>query len=62
MLYEVIKVEVAICKSICAYTLYLPYLKTTFGNLHFILSRAQAYQKQPHLALTRRCKSSDKLP
>ncbi|KRY45019.1 hypothetical protein T03_18005 [Trichinella britovi] len=37
-----------------SYTLYLPYLKTTFGNLHFILSRAQAHQKQPHLALTHR--------
>ncbi|KRX34255.1 hypothetical protein T05_11800 [Trichinella murrelli] len=46
------------CRNICAYTLYLPYLKTTFGNLHFILSQGQAHQvdglvKQPHLALTR---------
>ncbi|KRX58184.1 hypothetical protein T09_8938 [Trichinella sp. T9] len=41
-----------------AFNLYLPYLKTTFGNLHFILSQSQAHQvdglvKQPHLALTR---------
>ncbi|KRY44825.1 hypothetical protein T03_12502 [Trichinella britovi] len=46
------------CRNIRAYTLYLPYLKTTFGNLHFILSQGQAHQvdglvKQPHLALTR---------
>ncbi|KRZ82202.1 hypothetical protein T08_3571 [Trichinella sp. T8] len=50
------------CRNICAYTLYLPYLKTTFGNLHFILSRGQAHQVDglvPHLALTRRYNWSD---